>query len=186
MSYGESEEHKKMGYQASETDTASFIALANRRLDDYFALASEYTNLLFESDKKRDIHIGKILETAEERIRSRYAKLRDKEPLKLAVRLGFAHNPENYTRVPTVVHELLPEYDDFFDEIHLGYINGKTFDELKLLMLMDGVYNLSSQGYLKPELTETQIKQMSFDELVHAVQTYTIDVQSMLKKIQEY
>ena len=150
-------------YQLRYRET--FALLAQARVDEYlanlFSLNEETITML----TKRDKIIAKNIDEAEMKIRRRYPRLADKDPLKYNVQIGARHQPEMYTSIPVHVVNLEKEkkgFDKALTQIFLEQRKGKTLEDIKNLMLITGLLSLAND-YRIP--SEAELFQMSYNEL---------------------
>ena len=162
----------KAGFDFNTSKGFSF--LADSDVDAYYGYMKRAEDKLYEATKKRDQHIGSVLDRAEFQIRKKYPQLQNKNPIKLAVRVGWAHRPEIYTSVPTKIHTHLSEPTNHWDKFRVDlYKDGqppkKLDDGLKLLLLRVGAKTLSDAPRHPLQLTPEQISTMSLDELTKVI-----------------
>ena len=137
--------------------------LAHGQVDEF--LTQYWRGLKLEADltRRRDQNMGRNISEAEQRIRKRYPRLANKEPLILTGSVGSLHSPEKYTDVPIEVCDLLGEPATIPDKLDIGRKEGGSFEEMRPLLLAYGALELSVRGVLR--LAESQIESMSFEEL---------------------
>ena len=145
--------------------------LLQGNIDDFLAIAWENMKKEKETEGEvRDREIARNINEAEERIRARYTQLAHRQPLRFTVFAGLLHTPERYVTIPHNVCTLVGKPSTIEERLVYAEIEGKSFDEMKLLELQFGAFNLSRIGRIP--LTASQIEAMSFDELSRAIKEH--------------
>lgn len=157
----ESQDLARMFKESNELDHLAVRRFREGKEEDAFAFWEKYHVSLNEYLIRRDTHMARQLECAEESIRKRYPALQEKEPLKYTLFVGSAHMPEQHMSIPAQVVNIDGE------EHILNYIRkniGQGFNpELRRMTLANAVYNLRLGGTMK--VPESELRTKGLDEL---------------------
>jgi len=133
---------KEMGEVRDKT-ISEYTALHDGDEAEYLRLYWELSKIIKKVSGERDKEIARNIDKAEEDIRERYDHLRDKETIRLTVMMGSLHFPESFTKHPVEVINLMANLDNLSHKCQLDIRSGKSFEEMKPLMLEAGYYELS-------------------------------------------
>ncbi len=155
---------------AKNANAGALSALERGQLEDFMGNCSSFLRLEAESFSQRDMIMGRTIQTAEEQIRSRYAQLRDREPLRYVAAVGALHSPEKHTSIPVKVVDLWNPPKTVQYRFDLACQPSIDADVVKRDILAYGALHLSQKGFLS--FTEPEIREMSIDVLLDVVQAH--------------
>jgi len=158
---------RQLNMQSAYSMAEGFRALVKGGIDAFIRKYYEGIRFLEKTAELRDQNIAKNIETAEEKVRERYRI--EAEPMKLTMHIGNQHQVEKYAPQVEVVE--LYEPTTILDKLGVERLEGKTFEELGPYILPVGMKELADKKIIN--LTEEQIMQMSFEEMVKTVEKAT-------------
>jgi hypothetical protein len=136
----------------------------------YFESITASYKLLDAACTLRNMNLGRNIDEAKDQLREKHADLRDKETLNLVVRIGYGHNPENYTSVTARVHEYIPTPTNFWDVFLVGhYHEGRSYDELRSILLRAGASYVSGHTKHPFNASNKELREMSDEQIVFSL-----------------
>ena len=137
--------------------------LAKGKVNEFLQRQWESIQLEAIGIELRDRNMAHNIELAEERIRQRYPQFKDRNPIRYTAGVGSRHAPERYTSFPLSVHVLRGQPIDPTERLAFALEQPRSFDELKLLMLLYGAQQLIRNKEFSLAVEDTE--KITYDHL---------------------
>ncbi len=140
----------------------SLRELGQGQINHFFSEYWESLKLEKKSCELRDQEVARNIDLLERMIPQRYNRFMNKD-IQAVVAIGGAHHPERYVSFSLDVVDLSRPAITIPDRLDYALDFGKSFDEMKPLMLAYGALELSLRGVISLKLSD--IEKMSYDDL---------------------
>ncbi len=111
--------------------------------DNFLKVYWEGLNMNKQMSIERDKEIARNIDQAEERIRSRYNNLRDKESVRMVAMVGSEHFPEKFTNHPVEIVNLVSKEITPMTRLYSTLRSGMSFEESRQILLEARDYELA-------------------------------------------
>jgi len=148
--------------EGTRLDRLLFSCLMADKIDEFFDYAWKSFGIQNTQTVQRDQHIAKQLALAETRIKNHYTELAKKDPLKYALFVGLAHEPEKYIDHPVSVVDLSNSLMTPLKRMQNSLLTGDKSEESKRNMAT-WIYLTLFKG---KGASREQIEQMNLTQLI--------------------
>jgi hypothetical protein len=173
------EEYRDMELLESEKNRLQLdacTALLDGDIVGHYTPHEDYLEKFAEQVRLRDVNIGENLSTSEERIRDRFPGLNQVNPLRYVVSIGAGHNPELYVPFPVDVIDTSNGYglDSPQNKSVVAYMDGVRGDDLKVLMLREGIWWLKYHRINPLSIDDEEIDTMDIERMTDTIRSHLI------------